>query len=250
MSRLRKRYVRVVEQLRSDLATVTREGAAYRVDLRLRPYGRSGPLVSPMLSLERYYRCDAELWEIQSLLKARPVAGDRDLGEDLLRKLKPLLTARRDPKSVWRSITTIRGKAVRKTSARRLGTVNVKESPGGIRDIEFLLQALQLINAHRRPEILCGNTLKSIRILQLNDILDDGAARQLRIDYLFLRRVEHHLQILEDQQVHTLPADSVEFNTLAKRILGTGCSSGDLTDSILSTMKRVTRIAERFSEGA
>jgi len=247
---LSEAYAQLMERLRSDLSTITREGYAYRVDLRLRPYGRSGPLVPTEASLERYYRSEAELWEIQALLKARPVAGNRELGRGLLQRLQPLLAAPRDAHLIWRSVAELRAKAVRKSSDALLGSINVKEQTGGIRDIEFLVQALQLIHAHAQASLLCGGTLTAIRRLERHDILDRLTARVLTDDYLFLRRVEHHLQILEDQQVHILPNDDAELNALAKRLLGVDSSAEAFVERLRGTMNRVSGIVRRFGAAA
>ena len=150
---------RLMADLRGDLSTHTVEGYAYRVDLRLRPYGSSGQLVFTLPGLLEYYTTNAALWELQALLKARPVAGDLDVGRAFLDSVRPMLAARHDPALVSLTIDRLRQEAVRSLARSILSTLDIKTGLGGLRDVEFLVQGLQLINAHARPELLCGGTL-------------------------------------------------------------------------------------------
>ena len=235
----------VMERLRSDLSTITEEGYVYRVDLRLRPYGRSGALVMADDALIKYYRTEAEPWELQALLKAKPVAGNRQIGWDVLQALSPLLLEKWEKTEIWSSIRNLRAKAAQKTHRSLLGSINVKDGSGGIRDIEFLVQGLQLINAHREPALLCGNTADAISLLEKFGCLDAAASRQLRDDYFFLRRVEHHLQVQADQQIHVLPSEPAELNALARRILGLDGNEKQLMRQITATMERVSTAVKK-----
>ncbi len=209
-------YTRIMEELRADLSAHSEEGYAYRVDLRLRPYGKSGPLLHSIPALERYYRDSAALWEIQALLKINPIAGDPALGKRFLEKRKCWLSGPWDADKVSASIHRLRGLAIKNTG--RFSGKDIKNGSGGIRDIEFLLQGLQLIHIHKHPQILCANSIEAIAKLDAAGILDRRTAGQLRSDYLLLRRLEHFLQIYEDRQVHSLPGKAREREALAKRI--------------------------------
>ncbi len=158
------------------------------------------------------------MWELQALLKARPVAGCEAVGRAFLDRVRPLLLAPRPREAVVRSIAALR------KSARRAGAADVKNGAGGLRDIEFLVQGLQLIHAPGRPDLLEGNTLKALSGLSRQGLLPEAAARQLEADYVFLRRVEHGLQLLEDLQVHAVPAEPAAREALARRVLGPGAS--------------------------
>jgi glutamate-ammonia-ligase adenylyltransferase len=205
-----------MEELRADLSSHSEEGYAYRVDLRLRPYGKSGPLLHSIPALDKYYLENAALWEIQALLKISPIAGNRLLGERFMEKRRSWLSGPRNAGAIRASIHRLRELAI-KNRGRFYGK-DIKNGNGGIRDIEFLLQGLQLIHIHRRPEILSSNSIETILKLEGAAVIDHATAEQLQADYLLLRRIEHFLQIYEDRQVHALPVKMQEREALAKRI--------------------------------
>lgn len=213
-------FARAMENLRSDLSIHTEEGHAYRVDLRLRPFGRAGELVPGLSALIRYYREKAALWEIQALLKMRPVAGNLRLGYRFLDEIRPVLLERRDPGVVAASIDRMRRAGLKMSSGRLGSGIDVKTGPGGIRDVEFLVQGLQLIRAPDDPAMIEGNTLRALELLGKARILPVAAILQLKQDYDTMRRVEHCLQILDDRQIHALPGDPGELEALAKRMAG------------------------------
>jgi glutamate-ammonia-ligase adenylyltransferase len=230
-------------RLRADLSAHTEEGYAYRVDLRLRPYGRSGELVAGLEGALRYYRDSAALWELQALLKARPVAGDLELGTRFLGEARQRLRRPFPAAEVARSVAELR-RASRSRSARALSggpNINIKEGSGGIRDVEFLIQALQLI--HAVPE---GNTLAALEVLRAAGILPSGQAETLKRDYLFLRRIEHYLQIFEDRQTHTLPSEPGELAALARRTLGSSASAERFTGELDACLRRVDGAFQAF----
>jgi glutamate-ammonia-ligase adenylyltransferase len=213
-------FARVMEEVSADLSRHTEEGHAYRVDLRLRPFGREGELVSSFSSLENYYREKASLWEIQAALKMRPVAGNERLGYDLIGRIQPVLLKSRSRATIVDSIEKMRIGAI-KTSSMSLGaTTDVKSGIGGLRDVEFLVQGLQLIHAPKHPSLLEGNTVRALELIGQAGIISEAMVSALQKDYLFLRKVEHYLQLLEDRQIHSVPSDREELNALGKRILG------------------------------
>jgi len=236
-------FARVMERVRSDLSMHTEEGYAYRVDLRLRPFGRSGDLVPTTMSLLDYYKRKASLWEIQAALKMRPVAGNLRLGWAFLEELKPLFLQPRSPVEIVKSIRRMRSAALKTSSQGPGATVDVKTGLGGLRDVEFLIQGLQLIHAPTHPGILGANTLIAMEALCEAGILPEEAARQLKEDYLFLRRIEHYLQIMEDRQVHVLPRDPADLGALARRILGVN-ANGEQFMTLLN--ERITRVRDAY----
>jgi len=236
----------VMDGLRKDLSTHTEEGAAYRVDLRLRPFGRSGELVSSASSLLQYYRDRAAVWELQALLKARPVAGNRRVGEAFLSECKALFHEPRAPEDISSSL-----KKMRKTTHGKLNQGiesgrNIKLGSGGIRDVEFLVQGLQLIHAAEGEGLLSGNTLAALTALREQGILTVLEAENLRRDYLFLRRIEHYLQIFEDRQTHTLPRDPQELQALSRRMLGPDAGTPQFLQRVSACMERVEAVYLRF----
>jgi glutamate-ammonia-ligase adenylyltransferase len=235
---------KIIEELRAALSAYTAEGYVYRVDLRLRPYGRASHLVHPLGSLTAYYERSAALWELQAALKLRVVAGSPALGERLLGDLRELICKPRRAADIGRSIRELRSQAARPAGASGAMAkgVDVKNAPGGIRDIEFLVQGLQLANCHANRALLSQNTLDALERLHTSGLLDTKVFEELRADYLVLRRVEHVLQLMDDRQVHRVPTDADALRALALRVDPTG-GSGDsgvgFTTMLARTMQRV-----------
>jgi glutamate-ammonia-ligase adenylyltransferase len=244
-------YSRVLEQLRADLASHTSEGYAYRVDFRLRPYGQSGVLTYSHRNLLSYYRRDAAIWEIQALLKMRPVAGNLQVGEAFLGEIREIFLREIPASDVIDSILDLRRKAIKASEESLIGGIDIKNGPGGLRDIEFLVQGLQLIHAPKYPHLINGNTLEALEALSSLKLVDRETAKLLEEDYLFLRRVEHHLQIWEDQQIHSLPRQAAELDALARRMLGYDSDSQRLLQLIDSCTTRIQKACnERLYNGA
>jgi len=229
-------FARVMEDLRSDLSSHTEEGYAYRVDLRLRPFGRDGELVPSWSSLVRYYYDLASLWEVQAALKMRPVAGNVRLGYSFLEKIRPVLLRGWKREDIARSIEKMRIMGVKTHSG---ATPDVKSGVGGLRDVEFLVQGLQLIHGGRIPSLLEGNTLNALELLGKENVLPEPVASALKEDYLFLRRVEHYLQVLEDRQIHAIPKDKRELKALARRLLGTDGNEDRFMEKLNACLQRI-----------
>lgn len=235
-------YARVMGTVRDHLSRYTDEGYVYRVDLRLRPYGAEGQLVSSETQVLEYYRDQAGLPEVQALLKLRPIAGDLELGRRVLDLIRPVLVRPHPRAEVVAAVEKMRHSALQQLAARPEPLTDVKQGLGGLRDIEFMVQGLQLLHAAEQAELLTGNTLEALARLAAFRLLPDDVASSLARDYIFLRRVEHHLQILDDQQIHHLPADTAELTALAKRILGRAADAGSFL-SVLDQRLREVREA-------
>jgi glutamate-ammonia-ligase adenylyltransferase len=240
----------LMESLRADLSVHTTEGYAYRVDLRLRPYGSAGQLVFSRKSLEEYYSRSAATWEIQALLKARAVAGDSRLGGAFLDSVRVLLLAPREFPMVAASIDRLRKEALKSLARSLLSSTDIKAGLGGLRDIEFLAQGLQLANAHEKPELLRGGTLPALKALGHAGILPAETVEHLTVDYIFLRRVEHFLQIYEDRQTHGLPRDPAQQRALARLMLGGGATPEQLFARLAKRFERVQAEYKRYMGGA
>ncbi len=213
-------FTLVTENSRAALSSYTDEGMVYRVDFRLRPYGIAGALVPSYTSMVEYYRHQAELSELQSLIKIRPVAGNLELGAAFIGEVQGLLTRGFERSQVKSSIEHMRNQALKKLDQAGQHSMDIKSGMGGIRDIEFLIQGLQLIYGHDHPHIFEGHTLKALAKLFKSHLIDGPAYSRLSEDYVYLRRLEHFLQIYEDRQVHTLPATGEALKILARRTLG------------------------------
>ena len=231
--------------LGTTLAAHRGEMAAYRVDWRLRPYGSSGELAQSFSSLAAYYAGPANDWEVQALLRMRPVAGNRTVGQALLQRARAAFARLgSDPAGrgarAFATIERLRSLAVAGQAQRRLNQGrDIKSGAGGIRDIEFLVQGLQLQHLMQHPELVCGSTVVAIEGLQRAGVLGAGSAAQLREDYLFLRRLEHSLQVFEDRQVHVLPNSDAALAALARRMMGAGASVPAFNDLVATVTTRV-----------
>ena len=145
------------------------------------------------------------------------------------------------------SIDRLRREALRGLSRSILSTTDIKTGLGGLRDVEFLAQGLQLVHAHEKPGLLCGGTLPALKALGEAGILPAETVEQLSGDYLFLRRVEHFLQIYEDRQTHSLPRDPSQLRALARLMLGSGATAEQLLAKLGKRFERIQAEYRRFA---
>lgn len=211
------RYTALAQRLIRGLSDPSATGFFYRVDMRLRPWGRAGSLVTPQAAYLDYLRKEGRLWEKQALLKARPIAGNLDLGTQTLRSLQPLLFEV-DPEQARLNVLTMKREIEARLEPLGLLKSEVKNGLGGIRDIEFITQLLQLVHGGTHAGIRTTNTLDGIVRLADHDLIHADEYRQLTSGYVFLRSVEHSLQLLHNQQEHAIPKSSRELESLARRI--------------------------------
>ncbi len=160
--------------------------------------------------------------------------------------MRVLLRAPRAPRDIGQSIARLRRQALHALSQSVLVTTDIKTGLGGMRDIEFLAQGLQLVHAHERPEVLQPGTLPALKALGAAGVLPGEEVEQLSSDYLFLRRMEHFLQIYEDRQTHALPSDPAQLRALARLLLGGGATADELTAKLAERCLRVQRAYDRF----
>jgi len=212
-----ERWIPVAQRLVRAIQNATAEGFLYRVDLRLRPWGRSGALISSTAAFLEYLQRDAELWERQALLKARFIAGDQHLAATVLEQFQPLIFGD-DPQAVRRSVRAAKRRIEADLERRGRSWGEVKLGAGSIRDIEFLAQYLQLLHGGHLPQIRTPNTLDALIRLTDAGLLQADEYRHLTGGYLFLRSVEHTLQLMHNKQVHRLPTDPRELGMLAQRL--------------------------------
>jgi glutamate-ammonia-ligase adenylyltransferase len=191
----------------------------FRVDANLRPEGRDGPLVRSVESYEAYWDRWAEPWEFQALLKARPVAGDAALGERWFESAQRSLWSRPFDTDALRSLRTMKARAESEVARKGLDTRELKRGPGGIRDIEFTVQLLQLVHGHLDPDLRGPTTLSTLDEMTSGGYIDHEDGRLMADSYRLLRTVEHRLQLVDEQQVHTLPTDAAAIDQLA-RVMG------------------------------
>ena len=209
------------------LAEPSPEGYVFRTDLRLRPYGDAGPLASSFAALEQYLITQGRTWERYAWLKARALTGAR--GEELEQLVAPFVYRKYLDYDAYDGLRDVH-RQIREQGRRRDLAGNVKLGPGGIREIEFIVQALQLVRGGREPGLRLRGTLPALSALRARGLLPAPAADELLDAYLFLRKVEHRLQYRDDAQTHDLPQDDGERVALADAM---ACADADAFDRLL-----------------
>lgn len=212
-----ERYWGLGQKLIKAIAEPTGDGFLYRVDMRLRPWGASGPLVTTADAYASYMQSHGRLWEKQALLKARVVAGNFDAGEALLRRLEPIVF-NVAPEEARLNVLDMKQKIEANLEKGGRGWGQVKGGAGSIRDVEFVTQYLQLVHGRDTPGVRSANTLDGLVRLADLDILQADEFRQLSGGYVVLRTIEHALQLMHNKQIHALPQNPRELTYLAGRL--------------------------------
>ena len=223
-------------------------GSLFRVDLRLRPEGSAGPLARSLESMENYYAGFGETWERIALIKARGIAGSRELAYDFLRLHQPFIYPKSATPDLLDEIAKIKHRIERDVVGPEKLERDVKLGRGGIRDIEFIVQTLQLIHGARNPFLQEPSMLKALRALRELDLLPREDVLALDNAYRFLRRVEHRLQIEAEQQTHTVPDEPDPLSRLAHSLRF--ASASDFTAALHNRMGSVRPIFQRIISGS
>ena len=242
-------FVRVTQALARLLQQRTGDGYVFRVDLRLRPDPASTQVAISIESALHYYEREGRTWERAAMIKARPCAGDERAGEALVAEIAPFVwrkhldfAALADVHDMKRQMQTYRGQSEIAVEGH-----NVKVGRGGIREIEFFAQTQQLIAGGRHPELRVRPTLEALNVLASSNWITFEARDQLTAAYEFLRRVEHRLQMVADEQTHTLPDDAEAVERFA-RFFGYG-SRAAFAGDLLGHLNIVQRHYEKLFEG-
>ncbi len=207
-------FARLARRLISAIGSITPDGFVFRMDTRLRPFGEGGPLVTSTQAVEDYYEQFGRDWERYALIKARPVAGDIEAGKRLIERLRPFVYKRYLDYEMFDALRSMKAMIETEMADKDLKN-HIKLGPGGIREIEFICQAIQLIQGGRVPELQEPGTLKTLKLLEALDQLPGQVCQDLRNAYCFLRTLEHRLQEYDDQQTHNLPTDPFEGQCVA-----------------------------------
>ncbi|QGJ70278.1 Bifunctional glutamine synthetase adenylyltransferase/adenylyl-removing enzyme [Planctomycetales bacterium 10988] len=214
----REFFTRLTRQVVKYLSEVTSLGQAYRVDLRLRPHGAQGAIVVSVEEAHRYYDSFGRTWERQAYVKARPVAGDLILGNEFLNVLETWIYRKYLTLADITGIKALKRRIEKRTLLEGNDRRNVKTGHGGIRDVEFVLQFLQLLNGADDPHLRDSNTIRTLSQLEKAGCLTNQERGILEENYRFLRKVEHRLQFMFDLQTHLLPEKNSERRKLALRM--------------------------------
>lgn len=232
-------FIKLAEKISAAIGDKTEDGFVFRVDLRLRPAGKQGPLAQSLSGYEIYYESWGQTWERSALLKARPVAGDEAVGREFLRRISPFIYRKYLDYSAIAEIRDMKRKINKEVELKGRLHRDVKLGYGGIREIEFLIQALQLIHAGRDRSLREGSSLRALHRLSQKGLITYEEHSLLLKAYVFLRTVEHRIQILDDLQSQTLPLDARELRVLARR---TGyLEQGREADTLLGDYAEYTR---------
>ena len=237
-------FIKLAEKLSAAIGEKTGDGFVFRVDMRLRPEGQGGPLAQSLGGYEIYYESWGQTWERSALLKARPVAGDEAVGREFMDRIAPFVYRKYLDYSAIAEIRDMKQKINRDVEQKGRTNRDVKLGYGGIREIEFVIQALQLVYAGRDRTLREKNALKALHILSQKGLISYQEHDVLSKAYVFLRTVEHRIQILDDLQTQTLPNDEQELRALARRTgyLGPGNEAEVLLHDYADHTKKVRAI--------
>jgi glutamate-ammonia-ligase adenylyltransferase len=242
-------FSKVAEKTISYLSTLTREGFVFRVDTRLRPTGSKGPLAQSIGAIKNYYAHDAETWELQALLRARCVAGDGIVGKEFASALGDLIYRDQDRTSLATDIIFMRQRMEDEIGRESAANYNIKQGAGGLVDIEFLVQYLQLLHGKRHHRVRVPGTLNALRALKRQRLIDDATFRTLMAAYLFMRQLESRMRIVSNQATSELNRDPEKIKPLALRMgyLDDGASAGQkLLDEYETLSRQVRSIFDRL----
>ena len=237
-------FNRLGKRILETFSTGHPAGSLFRVDLRLRPEGSAGPLARSLASMENYYAGFGETWERLALIKARGIGGSRELAYEFLRQHQPFIYPKSASPDLLDEIASIKRRIERDIVGADKLERDVKLGRGGIREIEFIVQTLQLMHGARHPFLQEPAMLKALRALRQLDLLPRQEVLILDNAYRFLRRVEHRLQIEAEQQTHIVPPDSEAVRRLALSLRFP--SSEDFTAALQKRMRAVRPIFQRI----
>jgi glutamate-ammonia-ligase adenylyltransferase len=239
-------FDRLARELVRLLTEATDLGVPYRVDLRLRPEGERGPMVISTAAALSYYDIRGRTWERQAYIKARPAAGSLELGREFLEELRPWIYRRYLSRADISGIRALKRRIEQRTQRDGADTRDVKTGHGGIRDVEFVIQFLQLLNGADLPQLQTGNTLQAIAQLENMGSLSNLESSLLADNYSFLRKIEHRLQIMFDLQTHLMPSQPEELRKLALRMGYTEKPQRSALDAFQDDYREKTAVNRRI----
>jgi glutamate-ammonia-ligase adenylyltransferase len=231
-------FVRMAEMITRAVSQITEDGFSFRVDLGLRPEGKSGEIAVSLDSAENYYQYWGQSWERAAMLKARPVAGSLELGERFLSLIQPFIYRKYLDYDLIEDMMTMKKKIDASLVREKEGEYNIKLGRGGIREIEFFIQALQLVYAGKNPALRGKNSLGAMAALRDDRLIQAEDYASLSDAYRFLRTVEHRIQMVQERQTHSIPRKEDEFRALARRCGYLTADGTELFRASLETHRR------------
>jgi glutamate-ammonia-ligase adenylyltransferase len=246
-------FTRLARLLLKAVHDITTDGNVYRVDLRLRPDGRGGPIVNSLRVLEVYYESWGKTWERQMLLKARTVAGNERLGREFLQLMRPFIFRKYLDAAALHEIKQIKEQIDQSLAQQRSRGINIKLGWGGIREIEFVVQSFQLVFGGQETWLQERNTMRALHRVSERGYLTYEEYSNLTKAYIFLRELEHRIQMAHGRQTHDLPTDVEELATLARKMGLRGDAPEVLASVLMQQYRehttRVRKIYDRLFYG-
>lgn len=240
---LQEYYTKLCRRLSASIGDITDEDCVFRVDLRLRPEGSRGTIANSLPSTEVYYESFGRPWERQAWLKARPCAGDLDLGEEVMAMMHPFIYPRSVSPKVIEEVQELNLRIKNELGSGAVDTgYDLKNGLGGIREIEFFVQALQLIHAGHRPKLQTRSTIVALNELLFCGLVSEEERHGLAEAYRYLRHLEHMVQLESGRQTQRLPTDAADVERLAKR------TKHEDAAELYGTLKRHTEFVQQSFE--
>jgi glutamate-ammonia-ligase adenylyltransferase len=238
---------RITQKLIAILESRTREGYAYKLDLRLRPSGNAGPLVTSLTGFRDYHRQSSAVWERQALVRARVITGDPELAREVEAARQEFVYGRGLSAAEVAEIAAMRHRMEMEIGAEDKTRLNIKQGHGGLVDVEFLAQMMALSHGHRHPELRVRNTMELLEALARLDLLPAADATILEDDYRFLSRLENRLRIESDQPSWAVPTSVIGLRPLARRMGFEGADgAARLLAELAQRRNRIRTIFERY----
>jgi glutamate-ammonia-ligase adenylyltransferase len=211
-------FVRLAQRIISVLTLMTQEGSVYEIDTRLRPSGNQGPLVSSLPAYKTYHESSAAPWERQALIKARVIAGSKGLAASFEHLTQKIVYERPLAEDLGDEIVRLRQRMEKEIGKEDEQHRNIKTGHGGMVDVEFIAQYLQLLHGLNKPALRCRNTLETLLELMQEKLISEDDYEVLNNGYKFLRRLENKLRLVHDQSVNELTADPIALTKLARHL--------------------------------
>jgi glutamate-ammonia-ligase adenylyltransferase len=248
-------FAKLAQKIILILTTQTREGYVYKIDTRLRPSGNAGPLVTSLESFHDYHRSDAQIWERQALAKARIVLGHDKLASQLRDIIRHTVYGSAIDDAGRSEIYRLRMRMENELAREKDGSYNIKTGRGGMVDVEFAVQYLQLKEGCHYPELRTASTVEALKEISTLGLLPDGSAQTLLNGYKFLRKLENRLRIIHDYSVNDLSGTRIYLNKLARRLgydaklknpgVALICDYEEMTGAIRNVFDRLFQVEQK-----